>query len=188
MKMYEFCLNFTEMCSLHLNWQYSLTGLDYDLYRQQAFMMANFPTHICITWPQWVNEVKGLRPILEGLVTIQEGAWERGSQTTRPPGRGIWPSVRTSSRVLWQQTRQIGLNPDYNMTFSISTLNVSILKQKGEYGTQSESRFTCCSHCYVMWCSLTMGIVASQFSSSRDTLILTPFLKPLTLACLNAID
>ena len=33
---------------------------------------------------------------------------------------GIWRTVRTSPSALWQQTRQIGLNHNYNMTFLIS--------------------------------------------------------------------
>ena len=58
---------------------------------------------------------KGLRPVLEGfVVTMHEGACKTGSQ--------IWRTVRTSPSALWQQTRQIGLNHDYNMTFSILPL------------------------------------------------------------------
>ena len=67
------------------------------------------------------NTIKGLRPVLEGfVVTMHEGACETGSQIPRALARGIWRTVRTSPSALWQQTRQIGLNHDYNMTFSIS--------------------------------------------------------------------
>ena len=39
--------------------------------------------------------------------------------------------------------------------FSFHPVNVNILHVKGEYGAQSESRFTASPHCYVMWCPLT---------------------------------
>ena len=66
-------------------------------------------------------------------------------------------------------------------------MNVRIVNLKGEYDTGSESRFICPSHCYVMWCPLTTGIVASQFPSSRDAVLVTCFLKPLASAFLNAV-
>ena len=66
-------------------------------------------------------------------------------------------------------------NPDSSVSISIITwhfqfhpVNVSILHLKYEYRAWSESRFACYSHCYVTWCPLTTGIVASQFPSSRD--------------------
>ena len=64
---------------------------------------------------------KRLRPVLEGfVVTMHEGVCETGSQIPRALARGIWRTVCTSPSALWQQTRQIGLNHDYNMTFSIA--------------------------------------------------------------------
>ena len=63
----------------------------------------------------------GLWPVLEGFaVTMHEGACETRSQIPKALPWGIWRTVRTSPSVLWQQTWQIGLNLDYNMTFSIS--------------------------------------------------------------------
>ena len=66
--------------------------------------------------------IKGLRPVLEGfVVTMHEGACKTGSQIPRALARGIWRTVRTSPSALCNKTRQIGLNHDYNMTFSISS-------------------------------------------------------------------
>ena len=49
--------------------------------------------------------LKGLRPALEGVVvTMHEGACETRSQILRLISRGIWPTCRTSSSALWQQT------------------------------------------------------------------------------------
>ena len=50
----------------------------------------------------------------------------------------------------------------YNMTLLISPINVSILYIKRELGALSESRFTCHSHCYVMWCPLMTGNACHQ--------------------------
>ena len=61
-------------------------------------------------WPQDMFE--GLRPVLGGFVVpMHEGVFETGSQNPRALAQGIWRTVRTSP---------IGLNEDYNMTFSIS--------------------------------------------------------------------
>ena len=55
--------------------------------------------------------VKGLRPVLEGfVVTMHEGACETGSQIPRAL------AVRTGP----DRPRQIRLNHDYDMTFSVS--------------------------------------------------------------------
>ena len=75
------------------------------------------------------------------------------------------------------KSRQVGLNHDYNVTFSISPVNVSILRSKYEFRARSESRFACYYHCYVTWCPLTTGIVASQYPSSRDAAIVTRYLS-----------
>ena len=63
----------------------------------------------------------------------------------------IWigRAVRRSPGALWHcdnKPRQIGLNRDYNMTFWICPVNVSILHLKDEYGARSESRFACYFH------------------------------------------
>ena len=69
----------------------------------------------------WLTLVKGLRPVLEGfVVTMHEGACETGSQIPRALARGIWRTVRTNRVHCDNKPRQIGLNHDYNMTFSIS--------------------------------------------------------------------
>ena len=57
-------------------------------------------------FPIWTcGFIKGLRPVLEGLVvTMPEGARETESQIPRALARGIWRTVRTSPSALWQQT------------------------------------------------------------------------------------
>ena len=50
------------------------------------------------------DELKGLRPVLEGFVVpMHEGAGETG-QMTSPLGWGIWRTVRTSPIAMGQQT------------------------------------------------------------------------------------
>ena len=70
--------------------------------------------------------------------------------------------------------------------FQFRPVNVSILHLKYEYRARSESRFACYSHCYVTWCPLTTGIVASQFPSSRDAVLVTRYLTPFISACLKS--
>ena len=149
--------------------------------------------------------IKGLRPVLEGFVaTMQEGACETGSQIPRALARGIWRTVRTREREREREIKFIGLfgnkpecmvttNPDRSVLitfitchFEFHAVNVSILHLKYEYRARSESRFACYPHCYVTWCPLMTGIVASQFPSSRDAALMTCFLRPFISACLNS--
>ena len=51
----------------------------------------------------------------------------------------------------------------------------------------SESRFTRYSHCYITWCPITTGIVASQYPSSRHAVLARRCLTPSILACLNTV-
>ena len=64
---------------------------------------------------------KGLRPVLEGFVVpMHEGVCETESQIPRALTRAIW-LLFAQARVDWDnKPQQIGLNYDYNMTFSIS--------------------------------------------------------------------
>ena len=65
--------------------------------------------------------LKGLRPVLEGFVVpMHEGACETGFDVLFAQARVHWDN----------KSRQIGLNPDYNMTFSVSPVNVSNLHAK----------------------------------------------------------
>ena len=57
--------------------------------------------------------------------------------------------------------------------FQFRPVNVSILHLKDDYHARSESRFACYAHCYVTWCPLTTGIVASQCPSARDAVLVT---------------
>ena len=86
-------------------------------------------------------------------------------------------------------------NPDRSVLITIITwhfrfrpVNVSILHLKYDYRARSESRFACYSHCYVTWYPLTTGIVASQCPSARDAVLVTRYLTPFILACLNSIS
>ena len=65
--------------------------------------------------------IKGLRPVQEGFaVPMHENAYETWSRIPGAFVRGVWRTVRTSPSALGQQPRQIGLNHDDNMIFSIS--------------------------------------------------------------------
>ena len=84
-------------------------------------------------------------------------------------------------------------NPDRSVLITIITwhfqfhpVNVSILHLKDDYRARSESRFACYAHCYVTWCPLTTGIVASQCPSARDAVLVMRYLTPFTSACLNS--
>ena len=98
----------------------------------------------------------GIRLVLVGFVVIMS---QTGSEIQRPLGQGIWCTVHTKCIV----TR----NPIITWHFQFHFVNVGILHLKYKYGVQGESRFTCYSHCYVMWCPLMTGIVISQ-CQSRD--------------------
>ena len=71
--------------------------------------------------------------------------------------------------------------------YKFRPVNVSIPHLKSEYHVWSESRFACYFHSYITWWPLTMGIVTSQFPSSREAAFVTHCLTPFTLACLNSI-
>ena len=60
--------------------------------------------------------------------------------------------------------------------FQFRPVNGSILHLKYDYRARSESRSACYSHCYVTWCPLTTGIVASQCPSARDAVLVTRYL------------
>ena len=77
-------------------------------------------------------------------------------------------------------------NPDRSVLITIITwhfqfhlVNVSNFQLKYEYRARSESRFACYSNCFVTWCPLTTGIVASQYLSSRGAVLVTRYLTPL---------
>ena len=95
--------------------------------------------------------------------------------------------LRKPDCIVTTNLDRLVLIPTITWHFSFQPVNVRIVNLKGEYDIGSESRFTCPSHCYIMWCPLTTGIVASQFPSSRDTVLVTCFLKPLASAFLNAV-
>ena len=71
--------------------------------------------------------------------------------------------------------------------YKFRPVNVSIPHLKSEYHVWSESRFACYFHSNITWWPLTMGIVTSQFPSSREAAFVTHCLTPFTLACLNSI-
>ena len=75
----------------------------------------------------------------------------------------------------------------YSWHFQFHSVNVSILHLKYEYRARSESHFACYSHCYITWCPLTTGIVASQFPSSRDAALVTCYITPFMSACLDLL-
>ena len=71
-----------------------------------------------LTW------VEGLRSVLVGrLSQWTKARAKRSRPVLRPLGRGIGRTVRTISNALWQQTRQVGLNHDYDMIISILPLS-----------------------------------------------------------------
>ena len=131
---------------------------------------------------------KGLRTVLEVFsVTMHECVCKTKSQIQCPRGRGIWRTVHTSQRALWQQTPTDRPQSRFYIALSISPVNVNILHSKYEYGAWSESRFTYYSHCYVTWCPLTTGIVASQCPSADDASFVTRYLTSLISACLKPL-
>ena len=81
-------------------------------------------------------------------------------------------------------------NPDRSVLITIITwhfqfrpVNVSILHLKDDYRARCESRFACYSHCYVTWCPLPTGIVASQCPSARDAVLETRYITPFISTC-----
>ena len=133
---------------------------------------------------------KGLRLVLEGFViTMYEGKCETESQIPRPCA--LWQPICGSCT---KPECIVTTNPDRSVLITIITwhfqfhlVNVSILCLKYEYGAWGESRFACYSHCYVIWCPLMTGIVASQCTSASDAVLMTCFLTPLTSACLKPL-
>ena len=77
--------------------------------------------------------------------------------------------------LLLNKPQQIGFNHDYDMTFSISLVNVSIFHLKYKCRARSESRFACYSYLYITQCPLTTGIVTCHCSSARDDLPVLEF-------------
>ena len=128
---------------------------------------------------------KGLRPVLEGfVVTMHEGACEIGSQI---------PRALDLTYCSHKPECIVTTNPDRSVLITIITwhfhfrpMNVSILHLKDDCRARSESRFACYSHCYVTWCPLATGIVASQCPSARDAVLVTRYLTSLISTCLNS--
>ena len=62
---------------------------------------------------------------------------------------------------------------------------VCILFLKSKYVALIERHIACYSHCYVTWCSITTGIVASQYLSSRDAQLVKRYPRPHNVRRLN---
>ena len=123
---------------------------------------------------------KGLRPVLEGRVR---------NRKSNPKG----VSPRDLTYCSHKPECIVTTNPDRSVLITIITwhfqfrpVNVSILYLKDDYRARSESRFACYSHCYVTWCPLTTGIVASQCPSARDAVLETRYITPFISTCLNS--
>ena len=71
--------------------------------------------------------------------------------------------------------------------FQFHLVNVSIRHLRYEYRARSESRFACCSHCYITWCPLTTGSVVSQCPSSKDVSPVNVASHPLISASSNPL-
>ena len=135
-----------------------------------------------------ISLFKGLRPVLEGfVVTMHEGRVR--NRKSNPEG----VSPRDLTYCSHKPERIVTTKPDRSVLITIITwhfqfrpVNFSILHLKYDYRARSESRFACYSHCYVTWCPLTTGIVASQCPSARDAVLVTRYLTPLISACLNS--
>ena len=132
---------------------------------------------------------KGLRPVLEVfVVTIHEGRVR--NRKSNPEGVSPRDMTYCSHKPEWMVTT----NPNRSVLITIITwhfqfypVNFSILHLNYEHRARSESRFACYSHCYVTWCPLTTGIVASQFPPSRDAALVTRYLRPFISASLNSL-
>ena len=111
----------------------------------------------------------------------------RKSNSKAIRGRDFTCSLHKPDCIVTTNPDKLVLIPIITWHFSFQPLNVSILNLKGKYGTRSESRYTCSSHCYIMWCPLAMGIVTSQFPSWRDAVLVMCLLKPLASAFLNVV-
>ena len=140
-----------------------------------------FVDRFCTRELIWIwSSFKGLRPVLEGfVVTMREGACKTGSQIPRALARWILTYCSYKPECI------VTTNPDRSVLIAIITwhfqfcpVNVSILHFTYEYRARIEGLFACYSHCYVTCCPLATGIVASQFPSSRDDVVVTRYLKP----------
>ena len=128
--------------------------------------------------------IKRLRPVLEGfVVTMHEGACETGSQIPRD----LTYCFHKPKCIVTTNPARSVLIPIITWHFQFRPVNVSILHLKYDCRARSESRFACCSHCYVTWYPLTMGIVASQCPSARDAVLVTRYLTPFISVCLNSL-
>ena len=160
--------------SLGMDFQFQSTIWTYDYLPTMGLKLI----HVSKRGPRSFYLFKGLRPVLEGFVV--------------PMHEGVSPRDLTYCS---HKPECIGTtNPDRSVLIPIITwhfqfrpVNVSILHLKYEYCARSESRFACYPHCYVMWCPLTTGIVASQFPSSRDAALVTRYLTPFISAYLNLL-
>ena len=138
-----------------------------------------FKYHIPNAVVSW-HLFKDLRPVLEGFdVTLREGAWEAGIQIARPWGRGIWRTVRASPSALWQQTpTDRSLARLWQNIFNFTSWMLVFAPKSTIMLLEAGAVFSCYSHCYVTWCPLTTGIVASQWPSARDAVLVTRHLTP----------
>ena len=82
--------------------------------------------------------------------------------------------------------RQIGLNHDYNMTFSISTHECQYSPRKDEYRARSESRSACYCHCYVTWRHLTTVLLSHNVPVVKGCCARDALPAPFISAPLNA--
>ena len=139
-----------------------------------------------------LNMFKGLRPVLGGGgggCCCHNARGRVRNRKSNPEG----VSPRDLTYCSHKPECIVTTNPDGSVLITIITwhlqfrpVNVSILHLKDDYRARSESRFACYSHCYVTWCPLTTGIVASQCPSARGAVLVRRYLMHFISACLNS--
>ena len=122
---------------------------------------------------QWVNSVP---PYVRKLHFMYEAI--------RTSGKCRWNIYRTSSKCRWSiyrtsRKRRGTLRIVHKVERSSPTVNMVII--------WSEKLFVFFSHCYVTWCPLTTGIVASQCPLARDAALVTHHLTSLISTFLNPL-
>ena len=141
--------------------------------------------------------VKGAPGIMSGIKTGSGGVWcnnarrrvrNRKSNTEADRPRDLTYCSHKPECIVTTNPDRSVLNTVITWHFRFHRVNISILHIKYEYCARSASQSACYSHCYVTWwCTLMMGVAASQCPSAREAALVTGYLTHLISACLNPL-
>ena len=162
----------------------NINGCTIEVWEWISNFIPHFTRHVT-TYPYQDCRIK----TGSGGVCCHNARGRMRNRKSNPDGLagGIWRTVRTSPSALWQQTRQIGLNHNYNMAFLISPHGCPYSPCKWRSSRSKREPFRMLLPLLGHVAPLATGNCCLTMPSSRDAVLVTRYLEPFTSKCLNAV-